>query len=155
MAKKPDSVFVALVNSEDEILTVRRSSSVNNAGLWALPGGRQDPDETVLTTGQREVFEEIGLLIDKMVSGHGHLHVVSNKTHVVVVPWTPTKEQVEISTHLVNGRMASTEIDAVKWRTWTEISGLTGLHKSLDLLFNKWPGHSVRVFDMLENRSLL
>lgn len=152
---KPDSVFVALINSENEILTVRRSSSVKNAGLWALPGGRQDSDENVMKTACRELFEELGLLIGTMVDNHGKLHVRDGKTHVIMVPWTPTDAQVEIMNHLINGRMASTEVEAVKWRTWSEVNSMLGLHKSLELLTYKWPGHSTRLFDLLENRPVL
>jgi 8-oxo-dGTP pyrophosphatase MutT (NUDIX family) len=151
---KPDSVFVALINSENEVLTVRRSATVNKAGMWALPGGRQDDGEDIWKTGCREVFEEIGLLIDRMMAGHGKLHVVSGKTHVITVPWTPDSGQVGIMNHLINGNMASSEIDQVKWRTWSEACSMLGLHKSLDLWVNRVPASSVRLFEMLENRPL-
>lgn len=152
---RPDSVFVALVNSSNEILTTRRSSSIQNGGMWALPGGRQDPGETFMKTGCREVFEEIGLLIADMAENHGHVHVRSGRDHVIVIPWTPTKANNECLTRLLNGSMVSTEVDAVKWRTWSEITSMTGLHKSLELFAIKLPMHSFNLFDLLESRPVL
>ena len=47
----------------------RRSRGLNNhAGQWALPGGRLDADETVVDAAIRELYEEVGLVLD-----HSHV----------------------------------------------------------------------------------
>lgn len=58
---------VAIAITEDEagepafILTRRSGRLRRHARQWALPGGRQDPGETLLETALREMDEEIGL----------------------------------------------------------------------------------------------
>lgn len=55
-----DAVVVAYVGSVDYVLLVRRKYAPY-AGMWALPGGHQDPGEMPLWTARRELAEETGL----------------------------------------------------------------------------------------------
>lgn len=44
------------------ILLIKRSERLRgHSGQWALPGGKQDPDESLLQTARRELNEETGL----------------------------------------------------------------------------------------------
>lgn len=58
---------VAIAVTEDErgapafILTRRSGHLRSHAHQWALPGGRQDPGETLLEAALREMDEEVGL----------------------------------------------------------------------------------------------
>lgn len=46
----------------DEVLLVKRGTDPR-AGQWSLPGGRQQPGETVRDAAIREVIEETGLTV--------------------------------------------------------------------------------------------
>ena len=46
----------------DEVLLVKRGTEPR-AGQWSLPGGRQQPGETVREAAIREVIEETGLTV--------------------------------------------------------------------------------------------
>lgn len=56
---------VAIINSENKILLMKRVDYGNNHGEdWVYPGGSVDPDETIDQTARRETFEEAGIILD-------------------------------------------------------------------------------------------
>ena len=56
---------VAIINSENKILLMKRVDYGNNHGEdWVYPGGSVDPDETIDQTTRRETFEEAGIILD-------------------------------------------------------------------------------------------
>ena len=57
-------VGVVVLNNNDEVLLIRRGSEPN-IGLWTIPGGRQEPGETLEQTAYREINEETGVDIEK------------------------------------------------------------------------------------------
>jgi 8-oxo-dGTP pyrophosphatase MutT (NUDIX family) len=66
-ALKPAAVAIAVTEDETGapafILTRRSGRLRRHARQWALPGGRQDPGETLLEAALREMDEEVGLLL--------------------------------------------------------------------------------------------
>lgn len=61
---KPAAVLIGLVEREAglNVLLTRRSDTLRaHTGQVALPGGRQDADETLWETALREAHEEVGL----------------------------------------------------------------------------------------------
>jgi 8-oxo-dGTP pyrophosphatase MutT (NUDIX family) len=67
-AARPDlkpaavAVCVVLAGTTPSLLVTRRASTLRaHAGQWALPGGRQDPGESLDATALRELHEETGL----------------------------------------------------------------------------------------------
>ncbi|MCB9943776.1 MAG: NUDIX hydrolase [Geminicoccaceae bacterium] len=60
-----------VVVHDNKVLLIRRGKPPRQ-GQWSLPGGAQKLGETVFDAGQREVFEETGLLVDTIE----HLAVV-------------------------------------------------------------------------------
>lgn len=53
----PNYAADSVVLADDSVLLIRR----RDTGLWALPGGFVDQDETALSAAKREVLEETGL----------------------------------------------------------------------------------------------
>jgi len=66
-ALKPAAVAIAVTEDETGapafILTRRSGRLRRHARQWALPGGRQDPGETLLEAALREMDEEVGLML--------------------------------------------------------------------------------------------
>ena len=52
-------VYALLKNHENQILMV-----YNHEGHWSLPGGKVEPDETLIEATIREVKEETGYLVE-------------------------------------------------------------------------------------------
>ena len=59
-------VGVVVLNSDNEVLLIRRGQAPNK-GLWTIPGGRQEPGETLFETAHREIEEETGVSISDPV----------------------------------------------------------------------------------------
>lgn len=58
------AVAIVLVDQPygTDMLVIKRSNRGRNAGQWALPGGRVEPDEDAVTAALRELTEEIGIV---------------------------------------------------------------------------------------------
>lgn len=59
-------VGVVVLNEDAEVLLIRRGHEPNK-GLWTIPGGRQEPGETLAETAHREIAEETGVKISNPV----------------------------------------------------------------------------------------
>lgn len=61
----PLPVAVAVVrNVRGEILIAQRPTHVHQGGLWEFPGGKIEPGETTQEALKRELFEEIGIVVE-------------------------------------------------------------------------------------------
>lgn len=67
MIKRRVHVAAAAIFSDDgqQVLLARRPSTVDQGGLWEFPGGKLAPYETGFVALQRELYEELGLTIDR------------------------------------------------------------------------------------------
>ena len=63
MQKLIDSVGVLIRDEAGRILLVQRGHEPQ-AGLWTIPGGRVEPDETLEQAAAREALEETGLVVE-------------------------------------------------------------------------------------------
>lgn len=54
------SVVAALISHDDHYLVARRSPSESHAGAWEFPGGKVEPNETLIEALEREIKEEFG-----------------------------------------------------------------------------------------------
>lgn len=59
-----EAASVAIVDGERVLLIQRAYAPYQH--LWTLPGGRRDPDESVVACAVREVAEELQLRIDNL-----------------------------------------------------------------------------------------
>jgi 8-oxo-dGTP pyrophosphatase MutT (NUDIX family) len=65
----------AFVTRDAELLLIERSDN----GNWSMPGGAQDPGESLTTTAVRETFEETGV----KVKATGLVGIFTDPKHVV------------------------------------------------------------------------
>ncbi|MEE2759248.1 MAG: NUDIX domain-containing protein [Candidatus Thermoplasmatota archaeon] len=57
-------VGAVMVNHENKILACRRSVNQVMGGLWEFPGGKVDAGETTTQALERELFEELGAIVE-------------------------------------------------------------------------------------------
>jgi mutator protein MutT len=57
------TVVAAIIRQNDRILITRRFNDVHLPGLWEFPGGKVEPPESLHEALQREIQEELGVLI--------------------------------------------------------------------------------------------
>lgn len=58
------NVSVAIItDSSERFLITRRALDIPHGGLWEVPGGKVEPEETPYDAIVREVYEEVGLKI--------------------------------------------------------------------------------------------
>ena len=53
-----------ITDASGNILITRRPFAVDHGGVWEVPGGKLEPEETAADALKREVYEEVGLLIE-------------------------------------------------------------------------------------------
>lgn len=63
MEKRRVDVAIALVWKSGALLVSRRRSGSHLGGLWEFPGGKRRPDESPEACAQREVLEEVGVVV--------------------------------------------------------------------------------------------
>lgn len=54
-----------VVNAQGEILLARRAAHQHQGNLWEFPGGKVEPGESVVDALARELFEELGIRVDR------------------------------------------------------------------------------------------
>jgi 8-oxo-dGTP pyrophosphatase MutT (NUDIX family) len=104
-AARAASVSVILFEEEDECryVLIRRARRGRNAGQWALPGGKVEPDETALEGALREAREEVAL-DDRACRILGVLDDFTTMTGFVITPfvvaapigWRPVADAEEV-----------------------------------------------------------
>jgi 8-oxo-dGTP diphosphatase len=73
-------VAAGLIRHDERYLIARRKPGVHLAGFWEFPGGKREPDETLVECLQRELFEELGVRVDLPIPYRIIRHDYSEKT---------------------------------------------------------------------------
>jgi 8-oxo-dGTP diphosphatase len=60
LLESPQQVVIAVVQSDDKFLLIRRKEAEGNL-VWNFPGGKIETGETELAAAEREVLEETGV----------------------------------------------------------------------------------------------
>jgi 8-oxo-dGTP diphosphatase len=58
-------VSSALILKDQSVLVCKRLPPCPFEGFWEFPGGKQEPGETAFQALKRELFEEVGVIIQK------------------------------------------------------------------------------------------
>jgi len=101
----------------DKILVVRRVAHDDTlAGEWELPGGGVDPGETIEQGAIRELHEETGLEVDKVIGTFAGFDYTT--------PKKPKARQTNFKVTVKPGTIRLTEHDTYRWITAEDIPSL-------------------------------
>lgn len=95
-------------NEKGQILLAQKAS-----GLWEFPGGKQDEGETLFECAEREILEELGVIISANKAA-GPRHIVGEAPKLY--------ELILVSCDYLAGDIALTEHLEAKWFSSSEIS---------------------------------
>jgi len=112
MLKIQKAGIMLIVNKRNEVLGVSRKT---DSSKFCLPGGKQEPNETIERTAIRETEEETGLRVTKCSQIYNNVNYDNNTyfdtTCFLAEEW--------------NGNIFSTEDIIIKWLTVEELLSTT------------------------------
>jgi mutator protein MutT len=124
MPREHDPDNAAQQDQAPRILITRRTADQVLAGLWELPGGKLEPDETAAQAVVRELHEEVGIEVTPIASlapvEHRYDHA-----HVRLLPFI---------CHLVAGTPQPLHVDEVRWVTADQLPDFAFPDASLPVL---------------------
>lgn len=105
-------IGVAVIwNDQKQILIDRRRPEGAMGGLWEFPGGKIEPGETVEECIQREIDEELGVVIEV-------------GEHLITIDHTYTHLRVTLTVHhchLLTGVPQPLECEEIRWVSLDEL----------------------------------
>ena len=137
--KKDDAGIVVCINDNDKILIIRRGPEDDKAGVWTIPGGHIDPEDTSVEAGAaRELFEEADISCES--SNLKYLGMPKpGKYYFLAKKWTGT---VDVSKP--NPKTGVIEHDDYKWASINDIKDIEDseipiylLEKALEMAKNE------------------
>ena len=93
--------------NKDKVLITKRTAKQHLAGLWEFPGGKLEPGEDAVSALSRELYEELGI-------------VVENAAQFTTVEYDYPDKKVLLDVWKINewsGEPASCENQELKWST--------------------------------------
>jgi 8-oxo-dGTP diphosphatase len=100
-----EQVTAAAIFKGDRILIAKRKAGIRLANKWEFPGGKLEPDETMVQCLKRELAEEFGIEveIDNFICASTY-----NYSHGAI-------ELFAYKVHLVSGEFQLRDHDEIKW----------------------------------------
>ncbi|WP_019547176.1 NUDIX hydrolase [Streptomyces sulphureus] len=95
-------VGAVLTDAEGKVLLLRRTGGDHFGGLWELPSGGVESDETLIDALHREVAEETGLTVTAIGAYLGHFDYLSHsgsKTRQFTFTATHASDTVRLTEH--------------------------------------------------------
>jgi 8-oxo-dGTP diphosphatase len=109
-------IGVAVIwNDQDQILIDRRRPEGAMGGLWEFPGGKIEPGETITECIQREIYEELGIVIEV-------------GEHLITIDHTYRDLRVTLTVHQchhLKGVPQPLECDEIRWVSLEELEQFT------------------------------
>lgn len=126
------NIGVAVIwNDCGEILIDKRKQSGLLGGLWEFPGGKKEEGETLEACIQREILEELGIVIEV-------------GEHLITIDYTYTDFRVTLNVYncrLISGEPQAIECDEIRWVTLDEIDKFT------------FPAANVKIIEALRQKA--
>ena len=110
----------ALINSENEILVLKRSSKFKNPLLWGFPGGLVEENEAEESAAKRELFEETSITSEKYsITAHknfliGKLNKSIEITLFKAVVLSSVNVQIDLNEHIEYKWVPLTQVMTMK-----------------------------------------
>jgi len=116
---------IGIIRRQGRYLFIQRSAQVIRGGYWCFPGGHVEPGETSRQAVQRELKEELGIVVEP-AQRLGAVRLVEHG--YVLVVWRVTHIEGEITP-------APEEIASFRWTSAEDIRQTAmGLPSNLDVL---------------------
>jgi 8-oxo-dGTP diphosphatase len=84
MAKINASVAIILDDNKSKVYITQRQKHQSYSGFWEFPGGKLEGDETFEQCAIREVYEEVGLLIENIRQFNTNHYLNKDGTEVFI-----------------------------------------------------------------------
>ena len=122
----PKEIFVvgAAILHNGRCLVARRAPHVSNPGDWEFPGGKVEPDETPEAALEREIAEELGLVI-KSRSFLGRGQSESGGRRIILDVF---------AAELQHGALQMTDHDEIRWVGPQDLASLNWAAADLPVL---------------------
>lgn len=117
-------VTCAIIRSGEKILAVKRARGMHLAGKWEFPGGKIEKSETAELCIAREIYEELGIIINII------------KPVIPVVHHYPGKsiQLIPFLCEIQSGKIALSEHEDLIWISKNELTDLNWAAADLKLI---------------------
>lgn len=105
-------VTCALIVQNGKLLCAQRSETMALPLKWELPGGKMEPNESEEDCIQREILEELGLIVQVENRLDSNLHEIQPGKQILLIPFI---------CKIIGGVLNPTEHKAIEWLDFTEL----------------------------------